>query len=172
VACSYFLPLLVVLGISEAPQSAWVDGYLATAIADVDGVWLEGWLVFAAGVTNIALFQAEMASDAFQVMGMDNTGSSWLSSVAGGSLLEGKSCRGNVVIFRLQITKRSWRGTPTGSPLNLLLQMTEDANFQFEYELQPICKAEIAQMLHERTKALEENAFTRRTWRSHTRRIE
>jgi amino acid transporter len=74
VACSYFLPLLVVLGISEAPQSAWVDGYLATAIADVDGVWLEGWLVFAAGVTNIALFQAEMASDAFQVMGMADRG--------------------------------------------------------------------------------------------------
>lgn len=70
VAGSYFLPLLVVLGISDDPQSTWVDGYLATAIAEVDGWWLEGWLVFAAGITNIALFQAEMASDAFQVMGM------------------------------------------------------------------------------------------------------
>lgn len=35
-------------------------------------------------------------------------------------LPEGKSCRGNVVIFRLQITKRSWRDIPTGSPLDLL----------------------------------------------------
>lgn len=74
VACSYFVPLLIVLGVTDAPQSAWVDGYLATAIAEVNGVWLEGWLIFAAGITNIALFQAEMASDAFQVMGMADRG--------------------------------------------------------------------------------------------------
>lgn len=74
VASSYILPLLIVLGVSDAPQSAWVDGYLAAAIAEVDGAWLEAWLVFAAGITNIALFQAEMASDAFQVMGMADRG--------------------------------------------------------------------------------------------------
>lgn len=74
VASSYLFPLLIVLGVSGAPQSAWVDGYMATAISSVDGIWLERWLVFAAGITNVALFQAEMASDAFQVMGMADRG--------------------------------------------------------------------------------------------------
>lgn len=74
VASCYFLPLLVVLGVSDAPQSDWVDGYMATAISEVDGIWLERWLVLAAGITNIALFQAEMSSDAFQIMGMADRG--------------------------------------------------------------------------------------------------
>ena len=74
VAGAYLLPLLIVLGISDAPQTAWVDGYMATAISDVAGKWLEDWLIFAAAITNIALFQAEMATDAFQVMGMADRG--------------------------------------------------------------------------------------------------
>jgi amino acid transporter len=71
---SYFLPLLIILGASEAPQSAWEDGYLATAMSDLVGPWLGDWTVFAAGISNIALFQAEMAADAFQVMGMADRG--------------------------------------------------------------------------------------------------
>jgi amino acid transporter len=74
VAGSYLIPLLTVLGISDAPQSAWVDGYMASAISTVGGIWLERWLVFAAAITNIALFQAEMASDSYQVMGMATKG--------------------------------------------------------------------------------------------------
>jgi amino acid transporter len=74
VATTYLLPLLIVLGVSDAPQSAWVDGYLATAISNVDGAWLEDWLIFAAGITNIALFQAELAGDSLQVMGMADRG--------------------------------------------------------------------------------------------------
>jgi len=73
-ASCYFIPLLVILGVSDAPQSAWTDGYLATAVAQVSGGWLEDWLIFAAGVTNIGLFQAEMAADAYQVMGMADRG--------------------------------------------------------------------------------------------------
>jgi amino acid transporter len=71
---SYFFPLLIILGASDAPQSAWEDGYLATAMSDVVGPWLGVWTVFAAGISNVALFQAEMAADAFQVMGMADRG--------------------------------------------------------------------------------------------------
>jgi hypothetical protein len=70
VVLGYFIPMLFILGASDAPQSAWVDGYLATVAFDVIGPWLGAWTVFAAGISNIALFQAEMSSDAFQLMGM------------------------------------------------------------------------------------------------------
>jgi amino acid transporter len=71
---TYFLPLLIILGASDAPQSAWEDGYLAKAMSDVVGPWLEDWTVLAAGISNIALFQAGSASEAFQVMGMADRG--------------------------------------------------------------------------------------------------
>jgi amino acid transporter len=74
VVCGYFLPLLIILGASDAPQSAWEDGYLATAMSDVVGPWLGDWTVFAAGISNVALFQAGSASEAFQVMGMADRG--------------------------------------------------------------------------------------------------
>lgn len=70
----YFVPLFVLLGASDAPQSAWVDGYLATSISNLFGSWLGDWTVFAAGVSNIALFQAEISSDAYQLMGMSDRG--------------------------------------------------------------------------------------------------
>lgn len=37
---AYFLPMLVLLGASDQPQSAWVDGYLATIISEEIGKWL------------------------------------------------------------------------------------------------------------------------------------
>ena len=64
VAACYFIPLLVALGASTAPPEAWVDGYLAKAASDIVGPWLGGWTVFAAGISNIAMFQAELSSDA------------------------------------------------------------------------------------------------------------
>eukprot|EP00977_Amphora_coffeiformis_P004874 scaffold1048_cov90-Amphora_coffeaeformis.AAC.7 len=64
VAACYFVPLLVTLGASTAPPEAWVDGYLAKAASEIVGPWLGGWTVFAAGISNIAMFQAELSADA------------------------------------------------------------------------------------------------------------
>lgn len=74
VTFGYLLPLLVTLGASDAKQSDWVDGYLARACSEIVGPWLGGWMVFAAGISNIALFQAELSADAFQLMGMADRG--------------------------------------------------------------------------------------------------
>lgn len=74
VASCYFIPLLVALGASTAQQSDWVDGYFAVVAHDIAGPWLGAWLVFAAGISNIAMFQAELSSDAFQLMGMAERG--------------------------------------------------------------------------------------------------
>lgn len=64
VGSCYFLPLLVTLGASEYTQAEWVDGHLAKAAADIVGDWLGDWTVFAAGISNIAMFQAELSADA------------------------------------------------------------------------------------------------------------
>jgi amino acid transporter len=74
VVSGYFIPLLVALGASDARQEEWVDGYLAKACSDIVGPWLGAWTVFAAGISNIALFQAELSADAFQLMGMADRG--------------------------------------------------------------------------------------------------
>lgn len=74
VAAGYFLPLLVAIGSSDATQSEWTDGYLATVNAEVVGPWLGAWTVLAAGISNVGLFQAELSGDAFKLMGMADRG--------------------------------------------------------------------------------------------------
>jgi hypothetical protein len=70
VSCRYILPLLVATGASTVTQHDWVDGYLDDGVSEVFGPWLAAWTVFAAGVSNIALFQAELSADALQLTGM------------------------------------------------------------------------------------------------------
>jgi amino acid transporter len=74
VASCYFFPLLIAIGATDADQHEWVDGFLARVTGDVVGPWLGAWTVFAAGISNIALFQAELSADAFQLMGMADRG--------------------------------------------------------------------------------------------------
>ena len=74
VMTGYFFPLLVAIGASDSTREEWVDGYLARVTGQVIGPWLGAWTVFAAGISNIALFQAELSADAFQLMGMADRG--------------------------------------------------------------------------------------------------
>jgi amino acid transporter len=62
------------LGASDAPQGDWVDGYLATVMSTIVGPWLGDWTIFAAGISNIALYQAELSTEAYQLMGMAERG--------------------------------------------------------------------------------------------------
>lgn len=73
VSC-YFFPLVVAIGATDAEQHEWVDGFLGRVTGEVVGPWLGAWTVFAAGISNIALFQAELSADAFQLMGMADRG--------------------------------------------------------------------------------------------------
>ena len=74
VVTCYFFPLLIAIGASDSVQSDWTNGYLAAINTEVVGPWLGAWTVFAAGISNIAMFQAELSSDAFQLMGMADRG--------------------------------------------------------------------------------------------------
>jgi amino acid transporter len=68
------IPVLICIGATDSKQHDWVDGYLATAASKIGGRWLGAWVVFAAGVSNLAQFQAELSGDAFALMGMADRG--------------------------------------------------------------------------------------------------
>ena len=74
VVLGHIIPLLVALGTTDAAPEDWVDGYFATVMSDMVGTWLGKWMVFAAALSNIGLFQAELSSDACVLMGMANRG--------------------------------------------------------------------------------------------------
>jgi amino acid transporter len=74
IVLGYLLPVMVATGATDSAQSDWVDGYMTTIVSEVVGPWLGGWVIFAAGISNLALFQGEMSSDAFQILGLAERG--------------------------------------------------------------------------------------------------
>ena len=74
VAAGYFFPLLVAIGATDFDRTEWTDGFLVQVATSIGGPWLGAWTVFAAAISNIALFQAELSADAFQLMGMADRG--------------------------------------------------------------------------------------------------
>lgn len=71
---SYVIPLASGLGGMDSHQEDWNAGYFATVATTIGGSWLGIWTVFASAVSNIALFEAEMSGDAYQLMGMADRG--------------------------------------------------------------------------------------------------
>ncbi|OVA17088.1 Amino acid/polyamine transporter I [Macleaya cordata] len=74
VVCSYLIPLLAGTGALESRASEWSDGYFAEVGMLIGGVWLKWWIQAAAAMSNLGLFEAEMSSDAFQLLGMSEMG--------------------------------------------------------------------------------------------------
>lgn len=74
VMCSYLIPLLAGTGALNTPASDWSDGYFAQVGFLIGGAWLRWWIQAAAAMSNMGLFEAEMSSDAFQLLGMSEMG--------------------------------------------------------------------------------------------------
>jgi amino acid transporter len=74
VVFSYLLPLLAALGAIDSKQEDWDAGYFTTVAISIGGSWLGAYTVLAAAISNIALFEAEMSGDAYQLMGMADRG--------------------------------------------------------------------------------------------------
>lgn len=74
VVCSYLIPLLAGTGALESDSGEWSDGYFAEAGMLIGGVWLKWWIQAASAMSNLGLFEAEMSSDAFQLLGMSEMG--------------------------------------------------------------------------------------------------
>ncbi|KAH6771852.1 Amino acid permease family protein [Perilla frutescens var. hirtella] len=74
VVCSYLVPLLAGTGAVETDSGDWSDGYFAQIGMLIGGSWLKWWIQVAAALSNMGLFEAEMSSDAFQLLGMSEIG--------------------------------------------------------------------------------------------------
>ncbi|KAI5075333.1 hypothetical protein GOP47_0009409 [Adiantum capillus-veneris] len=71
---SYLVPLLAGTGALTLNQSEWEDGYFAEVAMVIGGTWLKWWIQAAAALSNMGLFEAEMSSDSFQLLGMSERG--------------------------------------------------------------------------------------------------
>lgn len=74
VVLSYLLPLLAALGAVDTRQEDWNAGYFTAVSVTIGGTWLGAYTVVASAISNIALFEAEMSGDAYQLMGMGDRG--------------------------------------------------------------------------------------------------
>lgn len=75
VMASYLIPLLAGTGALDASSTdEWTDGYFAQVGMVIGGAWLRWWIQASAAMSNMGLFEAEMSSDSFQLLGMSELG--------------------------------------------------------------------------------------------------
>ncbi|KAL0365291.1 UNVERIFIED_CONTAM: putative polyamine transporter [Sesamum angustifolium] len=89
VVCSYLVPLLVGTGAVETDSGEWSAGYFAQIGMLIGGSWLKWWIQAASALSNMGMFEAEMSSDAYQLMGMSEIG--MLPSIFASSLHQTKN---------------------------------------------------------------------------------
>lgn len=106
-ALGYLVPLMAAIGAIDAPQDAWGDGYFADAAAIIAGKWLKYWIEVGAVLSAIGLYEAQLSSSAFQLLGMANLG-----------LLP------RVFASRAKWFKTPWVGILTSSLITLALSFT------------------------------------------------
>ncbi|CAA0820519.1 Probable polyamine transporter [Striga hermonthica] len=77
VVCSYLVPLLAGTGavpLCRRTPAIGVTGILRRWEMLIGGQWLRWWIQAAAAFSNLGLFEAEMSSDAYQLLGMSEIG--------------------------------------------------------------------------------------------------
>lgn len=68
------VPMLVATGASDRSWRDYSNGAYVDVARELAGPWLARWVVVAAASANVGLFVSEMASDAYQLMGMAERG--------------------------------------------------------------------------------------------------
>ncbi|KAL1804103.1 hypothetical protein ACET3Z_032750 [Daucus carota] len=71
---AYIVPLMAVTGGGHVDQNEWDSGYMADAARMISGVWLKYWIEVGAVLSNIGLFQAQLSSSSYQLLGMAELG--------------------------------------------------------------------------------------------------
>ncbi|XP_059280928.1 probable polyamine transporter At3g13620 [Lycium ferocissimum] len=66
----YIIPLLAVTGAVSVDQKEWETGFMAIAAEMICGKWLKFWVEIGAVLSAIGLFEAQLSSSAFQLLGM------------------------------------------------------------------------------------------------------
>ncbi|XP_058200465.1 probable polyamine transporter At3g13620 [Rhododendron vialii] len=71
---AYIIPLMAVTGAVLVDQSEWEAGFMAQAAEIISGKWLKLWIEIGAVLSGIGLFEAQLSSSAYQVLGMAELG--------------------------------------------------------------------------------------------------
>ncbi|XP_039136375.1 probable polyamine transporter At3g13620 [Dioscorea cayenensis subsp. rotundata] len=71
---SYFVPLLAVTGALSVSDDRWSDGFFAEAAGMIGGKWLKIWTQAGAVLSAIGLYEAQLSSNTFQLLGMAELG--------------------------------------------------------------------------------------------------
>ncbi|KAM6554932.1 hypothetical protein CsatB_015694 [Cannabis sativa] len=71
---SYLIPLFAVTGSVSVDQSLWTTGFHAEAANIITGNWLKIWIEIGAVLSAIGLFQAQLSSSSYQILGMAEIG--------------------------------------------------------------------------------------------------
>lgn len=71
---AYLIPLFAVIGAVNVDQSQWDSGFHAIAAEMIAGNWLKIWLEAGAVLSAIGLFEAQLSSSAYQILGMADLG--------------------------------------------------------------------------------------------------
>lgn len=71
---AYLIPLMAVTGSVQVDQSEWETGFMATAAQIISGKWLKYWIEIGAVLSAVGLFEAQLSSSSFQLLGMSELG--------------------------------------------------------------------------------------------------
>lgn len=71
---AYIIPLLAVTGSVSVDQDEWDTGFMANAARTISGNWLKIWIEIGSVLSAIGLFEAQLSSSAFQLLGMADLG--------------------------------------------------------------------------------------------------
>ena len=74
VCLGYLIPLMAATGGTPLDQEDWVDGYFADIAEIIAGKWLKVWVEIGAVLSTIGLFEAQLSSCAYQLLGMADLG--------------------------------------------------------------------------------------------------
>ncbi|KAL5707672.1 hypothetical protein ACHQM5_018544 [Ranunculus cassubicifolius] len=70
----YIIPLLSIIGSLSVAQDQWDDGFLADAAGMIAGSWLKFWVEVGAVLSAVGMFQAQLSSSSYQLLGMSELG--------------------------------------------------------------------------------------------------
>ncbi|WCJ28869.1 Amino acid permease family protein [Euphorbia peplus] len=70
----YLIPLLSATGAVELNQEAWTNGYFANLAEIIAGKWLKIWVQIGACFSVIGLYEAQLSSCVYQLLGMADLG--------------------------------------------------------------------------------------------------
>lgn len=74
VSLAYLIPLMAATGAIPLDQEDRVDGYFADVVQIIGGNWLKVWMEVGAVLSTIGLYEAQLSSCSYQLLGMADLG--------------------------------------------------------------------------------------------------